>query len=149
MRTLAARAVLALTLALIATAEPVSAHEFKQGGLVIIHPHTVEPADETAKSAAVFMTIRNTTDQTDRLIAVAQPLSARAMLVRTSPDRRETTPVNAIELAPRSQTTLGPNSVHIVLEDLKVPLYGYASFSLTLTFELAGTIEVDVLVEEK
>ena len=48
----------------------------------------------------------------------------------------------------QSTTELKPGGYHIMLMGLKEPLVEYGTFHLTLTFEKAGSIEVEVQVEE-
>ena len=47
-----------------------------------------------------------------------------------------------------SRTYVNSSGYHIMLMGLKEPLVEYGSFHLTLTFEKAGSIEVEVQVEE-
>jgi len=132
-------------------ATPVPAHEVRAGELVIVHPYTIEPDSETATAADVYMTIRNTSDRADRLLSVSSPMAAVAL---SQLPGRAAQPASAgghsnLEIAPKSDTRLGPQGAHVALSGLKAPLYGYAGFALLLTFEKAGTVELDVLVEER
>jgi copper(I)-binding protein len=56
--------------------------------------------------------------------------------------------VTAIDLAPKSTTELKPGSYHIMLMELAGPLKAGDRFPLTLVFEKAGSITVEVQVEK-
>ena len=58
-------------------------------------------------------------------------------------------PVKAIEVAPGEPTVLKPGGLHIMLKGLKAPLAEGANFPLTLTFENAGSIEIQVKVQKQ
>jgi copper(I)-binding protein len=49
----------------------------------------------------------------------------------------------------RGELMLRSDGPHIVLSGLKKPLRAYDSFALTLVFENAGTVNVQVSVEEQ
>ena len=55
-------------------------------------------------------------------------------------------PVESIAIEQGTVTQLKPGGLHVMLMDLKKPLEGGAKFPLTLKFERAGevTVEVDV-----
>jgi copper(I)-binding protein len=57
-------------------------------------------------------------------------------------------PVEAIEVTPGAPIVLQPGGLHVMLIGLKAPLKEGERFPLTLTFERAGTIEVEVVVEK-
>ena len=55
-------------------------------------------------------------------------------------------PVEAIELAPGSEVELAPGGNHIMLMGLAAPLQEATTFPLTLRFEHAGEVTVEVAV---
>lgn len=54
--------------------------------------------------------------------------------------------VTAIDLGPGEAVTLRPGGLHIMMMGLKRPLRKGEAFSMTLTFEKAGAVEVQVHV---
>ena len=56
-------------------------------------------------------------------------------------------PIEAIEVAPGAPLVLEPGGVHIMLMGLKAPLEAGTAFPLTLRFEKAGAIEIEVRVQ--
>lgn len=131
------------------TAAPAFAHETKSGGLRIIHPYTFGQSDPSANSAEVFMTIRND-GRPDRLIAVSTPIAEAARLQRQVPGASAAgRPVSSFDIPSRREVTLGPRGVHILLANLKSPLVSYAYYPMTLTFERAGKVDVQIMVEER
>ena len=55
--------------------------------------------------------------------------------------------VEAVEVAAKGMAALKPGSHHIMLIGLKEPLIEGNSFPLTLTFEKAGKVAIEVKVE--
>ena len=53
-------------------------------------------------------------------------------------------PAGPIEIPPGAATGLEPGGIHVMLMGLTGPLVEGESFSLTLTFERAGPVEVTV-----
>jgi copper(I)-binding protein len=56
-------------------------------------------------------------------------------------------PVEAVEVTPGESTVLKPGGLHVMLMGLKAPLKKGKIFTLTLTFEKAGSVDVAVEVQ--
>jgi copper(I)-binding protein len=56
-------------------------------------------------------------------------------------------PIAGLDVKPAGRVVLQPGGYHVMLVDLKHPLQAGEHFPLTLEFEKAGSIEVDVEVE--
>jgi periplasmic copper chaperone A len=101
-----------------------------------------------AKNGAVFLEIKSTAEQPDKLLSVAGAVADAIELHSHINDggimrmRR----VDAIEIEAGQSTKLVPGGLHIMLLGLKQPLKAGETFKLKLTFETAGAIEVDVAV---
>lgn len=93
-----------------------------------------------APTAAVYLTIRNTGDGADRLIAVATPAAETATLHRTrmADGMMRMRPVESLEIPAGERIVLEPGGLHIMLEGLARPIEGGDEASLTLAFEQAG-----------
>ena len=127
---------------------PVFAHEYRRGTLQIDHPwaRATPPA---AKNGAVYVEIRNTGSEPDRLVAVSTSAAEKAELHRTERDgdilrMREAT---TVEIPPNGGALLQPGGLHIMLSGLKGPLKAGTEFPLILQLEKAGPIEVEIRVE--
>ncbi len=137
--------VLALAVAGMATAA--EAHEYKQGGLLIVHPFSRVSAGMTG---AAYLTIENRGKETDRLIDAASPAAAAVEMHEMKMDgaimRMRQLP--GIDLPPGAKVALQPGGNHIMLIGLKAPLQEGDMFPLVLTFAKAGKVEVEVIVQK-
>ncbi len=108
------------------------------------------PTAAGATSAAVYMTIDNRSDETDRLMTVRTPVAER---VRFAEEERGSSGVTQtlayIELRPRRETPLRPGRVHLRLEGLKQPLVKGRPFTMTLVFGSTNTVDVRVEVDDR
>jgi copper(I)-binding protein len=103
-------------------------------------------AFSAAKSGAVYLTLMNHGASPDRLIAVKSPAADRASLHQTIEENgvARMQPVTAVDLAPGASVELAPNGTHVMLMGLKAPLKKGESVKLTLVFERARELDVDV-----
>ena len=102
-----------------------------------------------AHSAVVYMVLENSGEAGDRLVAASTPAAGRAELHTHIRDgnilrMRE---VKSIEVGPHAKVSLQPSGLHVMLLDLKGPLKEGSHFPLTLRFEKAGDITLDVAVK--
>jgi copper(I)-binding protein len=99
-------------------------------------------------TGAAFMTIANTGTDADRLVAGATPAAGKVELHTHEKDgdvmrmRR----VEAIAVPAGGTALLKPGGDHVMLFDLAAPLKKGETFAVTLTFETAGDITVEVPV---
>ena len=125
------------------------AHDFIAKDLQIVHPHALEPIERLPGKLPIFMMIRNNGDKADRLIAASSSHAKATSLVDPEAPTSTAKQLPAIELPPHSEIVLGPNSTHVLLYDLTEPLEGYEYFPATLTFEIAGQVEIEIMVEDR
>src|SRR5215813_5583311 len=135
----------AMLLAVLLLANPATAHEFKIKDFEFIHPWTREPAPGV-KDVPVYMVLRNTASTEDRIVAVSSPFATRGEL-RAGKAAGEGQ-IGAIPIGANTTVELDAHRPHILLRGLIEPLDGYQYFPLTLTFERAGQMEIEVYVEE-
>ncbi len=102
-----------------------------------------------SKTGAAYLTLHNTGAAPDKLLSAASPVAAKVELHNhvMSGNVAQMRPVDAIEVAPGSPTVLQPGGLHVMLIDLKEPLKAGQKFPVTLTFEKAGAISVEVAVQ--
>jgi periplasmic copper chaperone A len=122
------------------------AHELEVGPFQITHPWThASPAGATA--APIYMTVALSRGSADRLIGAASPVADGAEVHRHigSGDAEVLPSVTVTEDSP---AVLSPEGDCLVLMGLHAPLREFETFPLTLRFEKAGAITVEVTVEE-
>ena len=143
---LAWRMVLCFVLALLAG--PVLAHDAKVGDLVIMEPWARATIGQV-KTGAVYLTVINHGAAGDRLLAVSTPVAAKAQLHSNIVDAgvMKMRPVEAIDIEAKGSTTLEPGGIHVMLMGVQNPLEEGDVFPMTLTFETAGSVDVEVHVQ--
>jgi copper(I)-binding protein len=87
--------------------------------------------------------------QADRLVGGSTPAAGRVELhtMKMEGDVMRMRQLDAIELPAGKPVALEPGGLHLMLMDLKAPLKAGDSFPLTLEFEKAGKVKVDVKVQ--
>ncbi|MBL8658886.1 MAG: copper chaperone PCu(A)C [Rhodospirillales bacterium] len=122
------------------------AHEYKLGNLTIDHPWA---RASVAANGAAYMIIGTSADTPDQLVAATSPAAGKVELHThiVEGDIMRMRPVKAIEINPGEPAVLKPGGLHVMLIGLKAPLKEGEKFPLTLTFEKAGTVTVDVIVQ--
>ena len=125
-----------------------TAHNYTAGDITADHPWARATAGQ-APNGAAYMTLVNKGAEADYLTAASAAVSDRVELHTTlmNDGVMQMREVKRIEVAPGSSTALEPGGFHVMLIGLKAPLKEGETFPLTLTFEKAGTLEVQVLVE--
>jgi periplasmic copper chaperone A len=105
-------------------------------------------ATPAAKAGAAYFTIRNEAATPDKLTGVATDAAQSAMLHENVEENGVVSMRHMKELAipPKETVSLSPTKLHVMLMGLKAPLKKGEHISLTLTFEKAGEIKVDVPV---
>lgn len=99
-----------------------------------------------SRPGATYLTIESTSD--DTLIGASTPVAKRVMIhaVEKDGDVIRMKHVEALELPAGQQVTLAPGSMHLMLMGLQDKLSEGTAFPMTLSFEIAGEITVDVSV---
>ncbi len=133
----------AMATAAILIATAAQAHSHKHKKLEIVHPWCVETGD-TANPVAVFMTIKNASAKPDRLLRASTSIAGKAELRGGGDDKA----VASVSVATRGTVDLKRGGPHIQLSNVTKQLSPYDSFMMTLVFERAGKVEVEVMVEE-
>lgn len=113
-----------------------------------------DPWARTATSGnntGLFMVIKNTGSQADKLIKVEFTAAMEAGLHQTTNDNgtMKMSPVDAIEIPAGGQTELKSGSYHIMFMKLAQDLKEGTTVPVKLTFEKAGTIALDAAVRKQ
>lgn len=128
---------------------PASAHDFRVGDLIIGHPWT-RAVTPRAPTAAGYMAIHNTGRVADRLIAAETPQASQVDLHETSMTdgimRMRPIP-RGIDILPGQEVLLAPSGLHLMLISPRGTFTQGARVPLTLVFEQAGRVDVELAVE--
>ncbi len=126
-----------------------AAADYSLGDLAI-HKPWARASIGQAQAGAAYVTVMNKGSLPDRLIAVEGEVANRVELHNHMMDGgvMKMRPVKAIEVAPGEPAVLKPGGLHIMLMGLKAPLVKGESFPLTLVFERAGRVEIEVSIGE-
>jgi len=103
-----------------------------------------------AKTCAVYFTIENVGNRTERLLRASSPIAAGVALHQMAQSGGMMTmrAVPSLEIVPGGRVELRPGAYHLMLIDLKQPLRTGDKFPLVLTFERLGTVTTTVTVED-
>ena len=128
-----------------------NAHEYKVGELEIAHPWSQE-LPPNAPTVAAYFVIHNTGKTADTLLSVDTPIAASAELhehVKQN-DLMKMQQVPRVEIPAGGTVTFAPMAYHVMLLELKDRslLSDGKRFPLTLHFEKAGDVNVDVAVQK-
>jgi copper(I)-binding protein len=136
---------------LLVASQPLQAHEFKLKDLEIEHPWS-RATPEGAKVAAGYFKIENDGSAPDRLVAVTGEIAGRAEIHEMAVDDSGVMTMrplaDGIEIPADGTVELKPGSYHVMFMDLKRGVKEGERFKGTLTFEKAGTVEVEFSVDK-
>ena len=137
---------LALVVAFLAV--PAAAQDYRVGSLEIGHPWTRATAP-TAPTGGGFLTVTNKGATPDKLIsaksAAAETVQIHTMKMEGNVMRMREQD-GGLEIAPGATVTLAPGHLHLMMMGLKGPLKQGEKVPVTLVFEKAGSIEVELAV---
>ena len=125
------------------------AHSYKVGDVDIGHPWTFN-TPPGAKVGSAFLTL--TSGKTDdKLVRAESPIAGKTE-IHTHVNENGVMRMRAIshiEIGAGKSVELKPGGFHIMLFDLKQPIIKGEKFPITLTFEKAGQVQVEVAVEDR
>ncbi|MBZ9772356.1 copper chaperone PCu(A)C [Mesorhizobium sp. CO1-1-8] len=143
--------IVAFALALLfATVHPLWAQEFRTDDIEIIHPWS-RATPEGSEVAAGYLTLKNLGNSADRLVAATGEIAGMTQIHEMSVDANGVMTMKrlgeGLEIPVGGEVTLKPGSFHIMFMDLKKPVKEGQPFKGTLTFEKAGTVEIEYSVD--
>jgi copper(I)-binding protein len=144
---LAALAVLAA--ATTAFAPAAQAHDYQLGTLQILHPWT-RATPGGAQAGGGFMKLVNTGAAPDRVVSARSPAADKVEIHEMKMDgniMRMRELEKGLEVPAGGTVELKPGGYHIMFMGLKAPFAAKTRVPLTLVFEKAGTIELELDVE--
>jgi copper(I)-binding protein len=128
---------------------PAFALDYKLGAIEIGHPWS-RATPPTAEAGGGFLAITNTGTTPDRLIAVKSPAADKVEIHEMKMDgniMRMREVEKGIEIPPGATVELKPGGFHVMFMGLRAPFAKDAKVPLTLVFEKAGSIDVDLMVQ--
>jgi copper(I)-binding protein len=140
--------IIAAAAALLATAPAPAQHMHDAKGVKVSEPWA-RAAGKRAHAAVAYLTLENFGDAADKLVSASTPAAGRVELHThiKDGDVMRMRPVQSIEVGPHAKVTLKPGGLHLMLLDLKGPLEKGVTFPLTLRFEKAGEVTVEVAIQ--
>lgn len=139
--------VLFVTFAML-TASVAWSHNYTVGSITIDHPWSRATVAGIPNGVSYFV-LENQGNEADRLVSVSSPVAEVAELHTHEKDGDvlRMRQVHGIEIPAGKTVALEPGGLHVMLMTLKEPLEQGTSFPLTLNFEKAGSVTVDVQVD--
>ncbi|NVZ67624.1 copper chaperone PCu(A)C [Pseudomonas costantinii] len=128
-----------------------NADDYKAGDLLVSDPWSQE-LPPNAPTVAAYFVIHNTGVTPDRLLSVDTPVADKAELHEhvMQGDLMKMQQVPSVAVPAKGELTFAPMAYHVMLLGLKDRslLADGKQFPLTLTFEKAGKVEVEVSVQK-
>ena len=106
--------------------------------------------EERVVNVPVYMTLKNRSNAAERLLSAATALADKVELIEPHSHGSMALPTAtaALKIPPGGDLVLNASGPHLLLSGVKKRLNAYDSFNLTLVFEKAGQVVVEVMVEE-
>jgi len=126
-----------------------AAHEYKVGNLEVHHPWA-RATPGGVKTGAVYFKLINSGNEADALISASAPeLAASAEVHNHVNDNgvMRMRKVDKVDIPAKGSALLAPGGYHLMLMELKAPLTEGQKLPLTLRFQRAGEVKVEVKVE--
>jgi hypothetical protein len=134
--------------ALLGTSLLANAHDYRVGELQIEHPWS-RAMPPVAPTAAAYFVVRNRGADADRLLGVHTPLAGKAELHEHvhADGVMKMQQVQDVVVPAGGEARFEPMGYHVMLFNVRQQAKDGERFPLTLTFEKAGAIEVEVAVQ--
>jgi copper(I)-binding protein len=124
------------------------AHDYSVGELQIAHPWS-RALPPNAVTGAAYLELHNQGKTEDRLLSAQTP-RATTTEIHTMLQLGEVMKMQKLDsvgIPAGGNTKLAPGGTHLMLFGLQKPLVAGERFPLTLQFEKAGKVDVEVLIE--
>jgi periplasmic copper chaperone A len=127
------------------------AHEYKLGDVTIEHPWARPTAGDTGLGATYFV-LKNAGERPEVLKSASSPDAGTAQIHENIHEPNGVMKMRAVEgvtIPPGGTVAFEPGGYHVMLIGLKHHLEEGHSIPLKLTFEHAGSVDVEVKIEKK
>jgi len=128
------------------------AHGYDLGDIGIAHPYAVPTPPGATTGGGYIKELSNKGDKDDRLVSASSPAADHVELHTMSMDGNvmRMRQVEAIVIPPHGHVDMAPGGgYHMMLIGIRQPLKVGDKIPVKLTFERAGTIEVELHVQER
>lgn len=127
----------------------VQAHDFNAGQIHVDHPWS-RAMPPSAPNAAAFFILHNRGEAADRLVSASSPLAQKTELHEHvhQGGLMKMQQVQGVELPAGSEVKFMPMGYHVMLFGVKEQAKDGERFPLTLRFEKAGEVQVEVAVQK-
>lgn len=124
------------------------AHSYEAGAIHIDHPWS-RAMPPTAPAAAAYFVLQNTGAEADRLLGASTPVAGKAELHEHAhvDGLMKMHHVPVVDIGPGEQVDFVPGGYHVMLFELSRQMQAGERFPLTLRFEKAGEVTVEVAVQ--
>ena len=97
-----------------------------------------------SRPAAAYLTIVNRGNKPDRLVSISSPIAGKVSihLSEMTNGVMRMSPMHGLAIEAGARATFRPGGLHLMLMKLRTPLRNGDKLPLTLSFEVAGKIEV-------
>lgn len=139
---------LAVAVVLAVPALPAAAHEYKLESLDIIEPRT-RATPSTAQTGSGYLAITNKSTAPDRLITAKSSAANKVEIHEMKMDgsvMRMRELDKGLEVPPGATVQMKPSGIHLMFVGLKAPFARHTKIPVTLVFEKAGSIDVEMVV---
>lgn len=128
---------------------PTFAHDYRVSDLHVDHPWA-RALPPVAPSGAAYLRIENRGEVPDKLIAARSPIAGQVEFHEHIhvDGLMKMQKVDQLAVSPGNSVVFEPGGYHLMMFGLKQPLVTGEHFPLTLVFEHAGNIEVDVMIHD-
>ena len=135
--------------ALLFVAAQALAHNYDKGDIEVRHPWS-RATPPGATIGVAYMEIRNSGQQADRLVSVSTSVAKRVEMHVTQHEGEvaKMRQVQSFEIPARERHALRPGGAHLMLVELVQPLKTGERFTMTLRFERAGELEIELEVQQ-
>jgi periplasmic copper chaperone A len=124
------------------------AHGYKLRTLEIVHPWTQPPASGS-NTLVVCMIVRNKGKTPDRLISASSSLARSvALQTGTAPSQADAKGLGGFVIPVGGALEMQKDGQRLVLEGVSKAISPYDMIPMTLVFERAGKIKIEVMVED-
>ena len=135
---------------LFALVHPLLAHEYKAGNIEIDHPWS-RATPEGAKVAAGYLVLKNSGSEPDRLLAATVEIAGKAEFHEMGVDDQGVMTMRplagGIEIPAGGEVALKPGGLHLMFLDITRGAKEGERLKGSLTFEKAGTVDVEFAVQ--
>ena len=139
----------AVFLAIVASS-PALAQAAKAGAAIAVERPLAAPTPAAAPTGAVYLSLQNKGKAADKLLGASTPRAKRVELhtMSMTGDVMRMREVDSIEIKPGEKLAMTAGSgYHVMLVELASPLKPGDKFPMTLHFEKAGAVKIEVLVQ--